>query len=202
MLFEILIVVCVAFATAGVVMLVFRLFGAKPPKTLIIGIAGLAMIAFTSWNRHGWADRTEATLPKTIQVVRKIPYSGWIEPWTLIQPRTGALVAIDHGETLRNPAHPEILIVYLLHIEQHADTLILRQIVDCGERRRAPLDTEQDFTGGDLPAGLDWTPGGEPKYLFDAVCKETPLGPERVGDRSFKLAGKHSPLSLPGLDPI
>lgn len=173
MLFEIVTVVSVAFATAGVTMLVFRVVGRKAPKTLVIGLAAVAMIVYTAWNRHGWADRTEAALPDTIRVVQRVPYSSWIEPWTLARPRTGALVAIDDSETLRNPAHPGIAIVTLLNIEPHADTLILRQIVDCNEKRRAVLNQMPDFGAGDLPADIDWQTGGEPAYLFKAVCETT-----------------------------
>ncbi len=177
MLFEIVTVISVAFATAGVVMLVFKLIGRKPPKTLVIGLAGIAMIAFTAWNRHGWAARTEAALPDTVQVVHKVPYSSWLEPWTLFRPRTGTLIAVDHSETLRNPTLPDVLIVSLLNIEPHADTLVMRQIVDCAARRRAPLNSTPDFTDGDLPAGLDWIPGGEPEYLYDAVCPTSQKAP-------------------------
>jgi len=171
MLFELLTVVCVAFATAGVVLAICKVLRKKPNKTIIIGIAGIAMIAFTAWNRHGWAARTEAQLPPTIEVVQRVPYSDWLEPWTLIRPRTGALVAIDRSQTLRNPMLPDIVIVSLLNIEPHADTLVLRQIVDCANQRRAALKTEPDFTTGDLPDGIDWVSGGTPKYLYDAACK-------------------------------
>ena len=46
----------------------------------------------------------------------------------------------------------------------------MRQIVDCDEKRRAALESEPDFGEGDLPAGIDWQSGGEPAYLFAAVC--------------------------------
>ncbi len=71
---------------------------------------------------------------------------------------------------MRNPAHPGIAIVTLLNIEPHADTLILRQIVDCNEKRRAVLNQMPDFDAGNLPTDIDWQTGGEPAYLFKAVC--------------------------------
>ena len=85
MLFEIVTVVSVAFATAGVILLAFRLFGRKAPKILVIGVAAIAMIAYTAWNRHGWGERTAATLPDTIRVLQYLPTSSWFEPWTLAQ---------------------------------------------------------------------------------------------------------------------
>lgn len=171
MLFEIVTVISVAFATAGVVMLAFRLVRRRAPRTLVIALAAVAMLAYTAWNRHGWGERTIAALPDTIRVVERIPYSGWLEPWTLIEPRIGSLVAIDDSRTLRHPAHPGVAIVTLLHIEPYADTLALRQIVDCNGHRRAVLDSEPEFGDGDLPTDIRWIDGGQPAYLFAAVCE-------------------------------
>lgn len=173
MFFEIIIVVCIAFATAGVTLLAFKLFGARPRKTVIFALAGLAMILFTAWNRHTWAERTAAGFPQTMQVIEEIPYTGWLEPWTFLFPRTGALVVLDSTRTLSHPAHPGVFIVTLLNIEPYAETLSLRQIVDCPGRRRAVVANPPDLSGG-LPADLQWVDGGRPASLFAAVCKEKP----------------------------
>lgn len=171
MFFEIIIVVCIAVATAGVTLLAFRLFGARAPKTLVFTLAGLAMILFTAWNRHTWAERTMAGLPDSIRVVQEIPYSGWLEPWTFALPRTGALIAIDTSQNLSHPAHPGIFVVTLLNIEPYVETLSLRQIIDCAGRRRTLLRVPTDLSGDSLPADLEWIGGGQPPQLFAIVCK-------------------------------
>lgn len=176
MLFDIVTVVSVAFATAGVVMIAFRLIGRRAPKTLIIALAAVAMVAFTAWNRQGWGERTAARLPDTIRVIEKVTYSSWLEPWTLVEPRIGAMVAIDDSQTLHHPAHPGVVIVTLLHIEPHADTLYMLQIVDCNQGRRAVLDKVPEFSEGAMPTGIDWIEGGQPAYLFDAVCNRPAPG--------------------------
>lgn len=170
MLFEIVIVVCVAFAGAGVVVLPAKLMRRKTPKTLALVAAGLAMFAYVQWERYTWAERYAANLPEGSTVVASYPYDGIAEPWALVVPRADRLLVVDRGTALTNPAYPHVSLVTTLLVERNQETLALRQFVDCVQRRRAPVTGEVEFTEAGLPRADAWVANGEPKALYDAVC--------------------------------
>lgn len=170
MLFEIVIVICAAFASAGVVLLAFKLVRRKAPKVLMLGAAALGMVGYTQWDRYTWADRYAASLPPESVVVDRYAYDGWLEPWARVMPRADRLLVLDGTATLRNPDFPHMSVVTTLLVERNQDTLSLRQFIDCSQRRRAPVTGQTGFTEAGLPLPDAWIAGGQPQPLFDAVC--------------------------------
>ncbi len=166
MLFDLVVVACMAFAAAGVTMLGFRLAGRKAPKTLLLLAAGLGMLAYTQWERYTWASRTVARLPPGMTVTARVPYDGVLEFWARAIPRTDALVVVDANATLTNPEYPGLLLTRALLLEHHAEALEMRQLVDCAARRRAPVIG----VSGAPPGPEGWIDGGEPAALYRAVC--------------------------------
>jgi hypothetical protein len=166
MLFDLVVVACMAFAAAGVTLAGFRLAGRKAPKAVLLLAAGLGMFGYTQWERYTWASRTAARLPPGLAVVSGIPYDGVLEFWARAIPRTDALVVVDANATLRNPEFPSLLMTRTLLLERHADALEMRQLVDCAQRRRAPVVS----ASGALPGPEGWIDGGEPAALYAAVC--------------------------------
>lgn len=166
MLFDLVVVACIAFAAAGVTLLGFRLAGRKAPKAVLLLAAGLGMLGYTQWERYTWASRTVARLPPGISAITAIPYDGVLEFWARALPRTDALVVVDANATQRNPEFPNVLMTRTLLLERHADALEMRQLVDCALRRRAPVVS----ASGALPGPEGWIDGGEPAALYAAVC--------------------------------
>lgn len=166
MLFDLIVVACMAFAAAGAAMLGFRLVGRRAPKALVLIAAGLGILAYTQWERYTWADRTAAALPPEMEVVTEVPYDGVLEFWARAVPRTDALVVVDRSATLRNPEHPNIPMARTLLLDRHAEALEMRQLVDCDARRRAPVIGASNA----LPGPEGWIEGGEPAALYRAVC--------------------------------
>lgn len=166
MIFNLIVVACMAFAAAGLTLLAFRLFGRKAPRAVLLIAAGVGMLAYTQWERYTWASRTVAKLPPGMTVTTEIPYDGVLEFWARAIPRTDALVVVDANATLRNPEYPGLLMTRNLLLEHHADALEMRQIVDCAQRRRAPVVS----ASGAPPGPEGWIDGGEPKALYAAVC--------------------------------
>lgn len=171
MLFEIVIVICAAFAGAGITMLAFRLLRRKAPKTLVYVAAGLSMMAYTQWDRYTWADRYAAGLPGDTHVVAKLPYDGWLEPWARVLVRNDGVVVLDGAATMTNDDYPHIRLVNTLLVQRNHDTIELRQFVDCRQLRRIPVVGEVPMTEAGLPPAEAWISGGEPRRLFEAACK-------------------------------
>lgn len=170
MTFELLIVVFAGLGAAGLVALPFRLVGRKMPKTIMLVAAALAMLGYTVWSRHTWADRVEEGLPAGSRILAAYPYQGVLEPWTAWFPRTGSLLVLDGAATLRHPSHPDLALVTTRLMEQNVETLNLVQVVDCNRKRRAPVAGPETLGADGLPKENAWIEGGEPVALFEAVC--------------------------------
>lgn len=168
MFFELFSMICVAFAACGALLLAARLLRLRLPKYAVPLVAALAMIGFTVWLRYTWAERTVEALPTGSTVIARLPYEGMLEPWTALFPRTAGLVVLDGAATLRNPQHPEVLLVTTRLMEEHQETLSLQQFVDCAKRRRAPAGGTLGADG--LPPPDAWV-SGDDSALYDAACR-------------------------------
>jgi len=171
MLFEIIIVICAAFAVCGVVLILARLLRLRLPKATIPVVAAIAIVASTAWLRYTWADRAAASLPDGLSVVAKLPHSSILEPWTMVRPRAGSLMILDGRETMRHPDYPNLAVVSLLLVEPNAETLKSQHVVDCAKRRRAPVTAGTTFTPEGLPKPEVWVADEEPRALYEEVCK-------------------------------
>jgi hypothetical protein len=168
MIFNLIVVACMAFAAAGATLLAFRLVGRRAPKAVLLLAAGVGMIAYTQWERYTWASRTVAGLPPSMTVMAELPYDSVLEFWARAIPRTDALVVVDGAATRSDPAHPGVVMARTLLLEHHADPLEMRQLVDCPGKRRAPVVR----ASGAMPGPEGWIDGGEPAALYAAVCPE------------------------------
>lgn len=166
MAFELLTVLVVGFAAAGVALFARRILRLGLPRYAVPLAAALAMIGYTVWLRYSWADRSLVNFPPNWVLVETYPYEGFFEPWTAVFPRTDRLLVLDRSQTLQNPDFPRIHLVTLFLLEQHADTLFLRRFIDCGLGRHAPAVFDRDG----LPPDDAWTDGRNPPALFAAVC--------------------------------
>jgi len=171
MILELVIAICAAFAGAGFLLLGARLLGVKLPKAAIPVAAAVSIVALTIWMRYSWADRAVAGLPEGAVVIGTIPYTGFLEPWTVLFPRTGGLLVLDTKSIMRNPAHPRLAMVSIALVEHNADTIGMQQVVDCGRKRRAVVTADMRFDAEGLPLPEAWIVDGEPRALYDAVCQ-------------------------------
>lgn len=172
MLLDLVIVACVALAGAGLGLGACRLLRLAPGHWVGPVAAGLAMMAYLSWARYTWFERTVSALPPEVRVVASFPYDGVLEPWTRLFPRISKLVAIDEGAVLRHPTNARMVLVTTLLVEEYEETLVLHQIVDCAARRRAVVGPKAHFDADGTPEGVTWIESGEPAYLFDALCRD------------------------------
>ncbi|MCA1974491.1 MAG: hypothetical protein LDL44_16780 [Caenispirillum sp.] len=170
MLLDVVIAACAAFAAAGVFMAAFRLTGRKAPRTLVMAVAAVAIVGVTAYLRYQWAANTEKLLPPQMVVIERLTFSNLIEPWSAIHPVTDRLVVLDRGSILRNPAHPDMVMVDVLLLDRMADTIVGRHLVDCAGRRNAMVPADADLSADQLPEGLQWG-SDAPAALYDLACK-------------------------------
>ncbi len=183
MLLDIVVVVLVGFATAGVLMLGFRLFGRKPPKMLTLSIVALAIIGFNTHFRYGWADRAMARLQHEGNfsfIDRGYNDNYMLEPWTKFYPMVSSLVAVNLDQTVQHPTQPQFYATTLVVLRQDTDSLEFSYVVDCARRRWVDLAAVRMAVDSDdrhplpkdatPPEDAPWETSGNPPALFDAVC--------------------------------
>ncbi|MGE4278314.1 MAG: hypothetical protein AB7G62_01925 [Magnetospirillum sp.] len=167
MAFELVIVICVGFAAAGILMAVTRPFGLKLGKTVAPAVAALAMVTYQVWSRYTWEDRIAAALGPQEVVLARIDSQSPFDPWSYVVPMVGSMVVLDKGSVLTNPDHPDLRVVTTRLYEQSQETLMLNQFVDCQGKRRALVSS----AGADgVPPPEAWIAGGQPAALFAEVC--------------------------------
>lgn len=173
MFFEIVIVLCIALAAAGSVMLPLRLLGFKDTKTLGLTAAALAMFGYVIWTQYSWADRSIERLPNTAVVVQQYEYEGVLEPWTAFFPRISRLMVMDKAQILRHPDHPGMALITAELIEQREDTIFVPLMIDCVALRHSPVAPNTEFSPG-MEDGMNWIPANpKTQYLFDVTCSSS-----------------------------
>lgn len=164
--------VVVGFASAGVIMLLFRLWGRKAPKYLIPFAAAIAMFCYMIWDEYTWFDRYEARLPQTISVIKTFADENIFAPWTLVTAPINRFQVIERDKVVTNPEDGQEKRVMTLLIQKGRDTLVLTHLIDCqlGKRGYITADTKLDENG--FPVTIeDWLNLDPDDPLRAAVCQ-------------------------------
>ncbi len=170
MFWEFVATVSMAFAAAGVVLLLNRLLGGRLPRWLTPVAAGLAMLGFTIWMEYSWLSRTLGTLPDEVVVASTNETRAAYRPWTYLVPLTTRFSAVDHGATMRHPQHPEMLLTSVLLLGRWEAGYDIRVMFDCADNRRADLLRGAAFAEDGTLENAEWRdlPADDP--LLRAAC--------------------------------
>ena len=151
----ILTTVVVGFACAGVVMLLFRLWGRKAPKYVIPFVAAIGMFAYMIWDEYSWFDRYSSRLPGQISIVQTFADENPFAPWTLISAPVNRFTAIDSEKIVVNPDNPDQKRVTTLLLKKGAETLALTHLVECSANRRGYITAQTELDANGFPTGID-----------------------------------------------
>ncbi len=169
MIFHLISVFVTGIAAVGVVMIVFRLFGRKPPKFVYPIVAGLAMFGFNIYNEYAWYPTVKSGLPENIKVVKEFPTQAFYSPWSMFIPRIERFAAIDMSSIKRNEAHSGLVLAETLLVAKGQEPLRTYQLFDCKKARLTDLDEQ----GNPLKNGWVELDGDDTMLL--AAC-EAPKG--------------------------
>ncbi|MET4733384.1 hypothetical protein ABIE64_002105 [Thalassospira sp. MBR-102] len=147
--------VVVGFACAGVVMLLFRLWGRKAPKYVIPFVAAIGMFAYMIWDEYSWFDRYAGRLPGQIDIVQTFADENPFAPWTLISAPINRFTAIDREKVVANPDNPGQKRVTTLLLKKGAETLALTHLVDCNGGTRGYITAQTALDGNGFPIGIE-----------------------------------------------
>ncbi|WP_041795163.1 hypothetical protein [Pararhodospirillum photometricum] len=149
--------------TAVVMMVAFRLAGRRVLWAVVGGGVLIAVIAFGIWNRYTWVNRAVAALPRGMVVIERERVSSFLEPWTLLVPRTESLMAFDRHAVRQDPEQPAHRWVSVLWLGREGAALRER-VVECEAARWAELDAA---SGTPMEP---WTSGERASGFVRAVC--------------------------------
>ncbi len=163
--------VVVGFASAGVVMLLFRLWGRKAPKYVIPFVAAIAMFGYMIWDEYTWFDRYEARLPQTTSVIKTIADENIFAPWTLVHAPINRFQVVEDNKVITNPNDALEKRVMTLLIQKGRDTLVLTHLIDCRQGRRSYITPETALDENGFPTNMDeWFNMDADDPLRAAVC--------------------------------
>ncbi|MCC9620280.1 hypothetical protein LPB41_01140 [Thalassospira sp. MA62] len=163
--------VVVGFASAGVVMVLFRLLGRKAPKYLIPLVAALGMFGYMIWDEYTWFDRYAARLPDNITVIQMFQDETAFAPWTLVVAPTSRFTAIDRNKLVTNPDNPDQKQVTTLLLKKGGETLALTHLIDCAQARRGYITPQTELDDNGFPIGMtEWFSLDASDPLRMAVC--------------------------------
>ena len=159
---------------AGLVYIIVRPFGWKPPSVVYPMAAALGILAYTVYDEYSWYSRVSSTLPTRLNVVRTYATSMPYQPWTYALPRVYRFDALDLGSTRTNPNAPDLTLVQMLRVTRNTSSVNISAIVDCRNDRFAEVDNKKtQFADNGLPTNAEWLNLADHHALRKLVCKST-----------------------------
>ncbi len=156
---------------AGVVWMVAKPFGWKPPGVLYLIAAAAGMLGYSVYDEYTWFDRATTALPNRLQVVRSYATSMPYQPWTYAAPRIYRFDAVDLGSLRANPKAPDLALIRLLRVTRNTSSNNVSAILDCPNARYTEIDTSTQFTESGIPKNPDWQSLTDHRALKAAICK-------------------------------
>ncbi|WP_417825865.1 hypothetical protein [Thalassospira povalilytica] len=164
--------VVVGFAAAGVVMLLFRLWGRKAPKYVIPFVAALAMFGYMIWDDYTWYQRTIDRLPSDVAVTMTFEHVSAIAPWTLVKPVINSFTVVDKTKIVQSPVSPDIKLAMETKAIKNGETRSLSYIIDCLKGRAAILSKNDPRDENGFPTDMtEWFDMDADDPLRAAVCQ-------------------------------
>jgi hypothetical protein len=171
MLFNLIGVIVAGIASAGSVMLVFRIMRRRPPGWLVPATAGLAMITFHLWNEYTWFERVAEGLPEQVVVAERYTYESALQPWTLVRPRINRFAAVDRSTIRRNEQAPGYVMADVLLVGRLDPTARITQLYDCRQARRTDVGASTNVDERGVPLDANWIDAETDHKLFRLICE-------------------------------
>ncbi|MEO1201728.1 MAG: hypothetical protein AAFX10_03405 [Pseudomonadota bacterium] len=170
MIFTLLGTIVLGVAVAGALLFVVRVLKVPLPRWVIPTAAGAAMLIFHVYIAYTWIDRTVAALPASIRVVQVLSERSLLQPWSLVRPVDNRFTAIDVDGLKHNAAHPGLVLTQVLFVQRYYPTVVVDQLYDCNNSRRADLAAEDEIGPDGLPRDLQWIDLAPDDAARQVVC--------------------------------
>jgi len=157
----------------------FHLARRSAPRWTLPAAAGLAMLAFHISSDYAWFARTTAAFPPHLEVGETYTSRSILQPWTLLRPPIDRFSAVDTRTIQRNPAVPELVMAELALLTRYYPTVVVTQLYDCSEPRRADAGPSLRFDENGRPTNAEWVAIDADDAVRRLVCAEAERGDGR-----------------------
>lgn len=171
MIVNLLITLAMGGIAAGAVYLIARPFGWKVQGVVYLLAAAAGMLAYSVYDEYTWYERSTASLPNRLQVVRSYATSMPYQPWTYLAPRIYRFDAVDLGSRRANPKAPDLALIRLLRVTRNTSSEDVSAILDCPGSRYVEVDKNTQFSESGVPIDPDWQSLSEHPSLKNAICQ-------------------------------
>jgi hypothetical protein len=140
------------------------------PKGIIPICAGLAMIVATVGTEYGWYPNVVRTMAPDLVIISQREQQAWYQPWTFVRPWTRSFIGYSPSETVETAEGSGIYVVQLRRQERWQPQMVLPNLVDCEDGRRAEILPETEFSDDGEPVNAAWLDVPPDDPILSAVC--------------------------------
>ncbi|MCO5733099.1 hypothetical protein [Rhizobium sp. SSA_523] len=172
MLFELIAVIVVGVAMAGIAMTLRFVSRQTVPRWVVPVFAGLGMIAYTVWSEYSWFSRVSTALPAEVPVAWHNEDAAFWRPWSYIVPVTTRFTAVDQRTTQRNDAFPDQVMIDVILAARWQQSARVKVVFDCAANRRADLvGRNVSISPNGEIIGADWISLGPDDPVLRTACR-------------------------------
>ncbi|MCW9045381.1 MAG: hypothetical protein OQK35_03520 [Alphaproteobacteria bacterium] len=169
---EIISIITIGLGIGGTILLAFKLFRKTPPRYIVPLSAGLAMIVFTIWNEYAWFPRTVDQLPSDVIVVRELPASSILFPWTLIVPSVESFIIMDTLKVQRHKTHTDFVMVETGIVSRYSPNKAGLHMFNCALGTRADIGPGTNFDKNGMPIEVTWFKADKEGLMYIRACSQ------------------------------
>ncbi|AMY67572.1 hypothetical protein [Frigidibacter mobilis] len=171
MLIDIISLIALGAAIAGIYVAVNRMTGRRLPRWLLPASLGAAMISFAVWNEYTWYARVTAALPDSVEVVLPVKESSFWRPWSYAVPMVTRFIAVDRAAVQRSEEAPGLVRTNAILVQRWTATQRVPVAFDCAAGRRADLAAGAQLAADGTLTGGAWVmlPPDDPFMM--AACQ-------------------------------
>lgn len=168
MLWEFIATLSAGIGTAGIALLLRRLFK-RLPRELVPAAAGLGMLLFQIHSEYTWFAHTRALLPESARVVAAIPETAFYKPWAYVQAPVLKFAAIDSAKTAVFPGQAHWRQTNLYFFERRMSAQTWPILIDCQTGLQANLPANNQ-----TPNDIIWHHTEYSQAIAQAICPKQP----------------------------
>jgi hypothetical protein len=97
--------------------------------------------------------------------------SSILQFWSLIVPPVDRFAVVDRTSIKRNPQVPDLVMANVILVTRFHPSVLIVQVFDCAQRRRADVHDRVTFDEGGRPQGLSWEELAADDPALEAACR-------------------------------
>lgn len=173
MFFELIAVLVVGVALAGVALSLRFISRQRLPKWIIPVFAGLGMLSYAIWSEYSWFSRVSTGLPPEVVVAWHNEDAAFWRPWSYYKPVINRFTAVDQRTAARHANFPDQVMIDIVLAARWQQSARVKVVFDCAKPARADLIGRNVSVSetGEI-TGADWVTLAADDAVLQAACRK------------------------------